>query len=124
MHHVEQAERNPHCCAGYPQLGRKPQGGFIDTGVEEPGTGIYGNRHYISVAFIRDAAQKFPQIGLVDANEYSLVCAEKAAIQKELEDVQAELAECNRELDAISTLRARGYQPEKRRGRPPVKKAA
>ena len=124
MRHVEQAEMNPHCCAGYPQLGRKPQGGLIDTGVEEPGTGIYGNRHYISIAFIRDAAQKFEQVGLVDRVEYERVCDEKHAIQKELEETQAELNECNRELDAISTLRARGYQPEKRRGRPPVQKAA
>ena len=115
---------NPHCCAAYPQLGRKPQGGLIDTGVEEPGTGIYGNRHYVSIAFMRDAAQKFPQIGLTPTSEYDLVCDEKRAIQKELEDTQAELAECNRELDAISTLRARGYQPEKRRGRPPAQKAA
>ena len=124
MRHVEQAEMNPHCCAGYPQLGRKPQGGLIDSGCENAGPGVFNNRVYISIAFMRDAAAKFPEVGLTATSEYELVCDEKRAIQKELEDVQAELAECNRELDAISTLRARGYQPEKRRGRPPVQKAA
>ena len=121
MRHVEQAEIRPHHCVGYPQLGHHPTGGFIDTGVDSR----WDDRHYVSVAFIREVARKFPdQIGLVARDELTLALAERDAVQKELEDVQAELAECNRELDAIHVLRGKGYQPEKRRGRPPVKKAA
>ena len=126
MRFIERVDAHPQHCLAIPHLGQAHKDGYVDFNTSFNGPGIAGTaplRIVLSVAAIRDAARNVPQLGLVDANEYSLVCAERAAIQKELEDVQAELAECNRELDAIATLRGRGYSQEKRRGRPPLKAA-
>lgn len=95
------------------------KGGFCDFGTEIP-PGPRDPRVVISHTAFLKMAELW---GYPTREEHALVLAERDAIQKELEDVQAELRECNRELDAIATLRGRGYQPEKRRGRPPLKAA-
>lgn len=118
MRFVERAVARPNRCVVFPQLGSEHPKGYIDSGNELT---CIDPHAYVSVEAVEQMGQL---IGIPTKAEWTLALAEREEMQRTIEELQAELAECNRELDAISTLRARGYQPERRRGRPPKTAAA
>lgn len=78
----------------------------------------------VSIKFMREAARRIPEVGLVERSELEL------AIQR-AEDAERLLAESNRaletaeaKLDRIQGLARDGFRVQRQLGRPPVKKEA
>lgn len=120
MRFVESATQRPHTCIFYPQLGGNHPEGFIESNslIDDYFT------PYVSLVALRELAEKIPQAGLCRRDDLTLAQAENEALKRELEDVRAQMAEYDKELDAIHTLRARGYSAQKKPGRKPTKAAA
>lgn len=93
-----------HCIAS---LKSEDPEGFIDTGLCPP---VVDPRVYLAVSVVREYATK---LGMVDGT----VVAE---LEARITDLEQQLAETDRELNAIHVLKARGYVPTKRPGRPKV----
>jgi hypothetical protein len=79
--------------------------GFIDTGLTPA---VVDPRVYASVSVVREWARK---LGMVDG---SIV----EGLERRVADLEAQLAEADNELNAIHILKARGYTPAKKPGRP------
>lgn len=120
MRFVPSADRVPNRCAFIPSIGSNHGQGFVtsDTLVDD----FFST--YISVVALKEIANKIPQAGLAPREELTLAQAEIAALKAENEDLRAQMAEYDKELDAVSYLKGRGYQPVKRAGRPPAAKKA
>lgn len=85
--------------------------GFIDTLLTPA---VVDPRVYASVSVVKEWARK---LGMVDGDDL-------VALERRVEDLEAQLAEADSELNAIHILKARGYTPAKKPGRPPSQKAA
>ena len=76
----------------------------------------------VSIESIRQAAARYDQVGLVDAEDYALAQAEAEAAREEVQALREENEALQTKLDAIVGLRREGFVIQKRQGRPPVKK--
>lgn len=120
MRFVQDANRVPNRCAFYPQIGPSHAEGFVQSD-------MLVDDHfstYVSVVALREIADRFPQVGLVKRDELTLAQAENEVLKREVEDLRAQMAEYDKELDALSVLKGRGYQQVNRVGRKPSKPAA
>lgn len=79
--------------------------GFIDTGLSPA---CVDPRVYASVSVIKEWATK---LGMVDS-------AAIDRLERQITDLQAQLAEADDELNAIHILKARGYTAARKPGRP------
>lgn len=115
MRFVDRAERVPNRCAFFPQHGPDHPQGFVAA------DGLVDDHFstYVSVVALREIAQKFPQVGLARRDELTLAHAELEAVKRENEDLREQMAEYDRELDAIHVLKGRGYSAQKKPGRKP-----
>lgn len=99
-----------------------PVGFIVGDGVIE---GLHGDiTPAISVTAVRQAALRYEQLGLVDAEDYANAQAEAEAAREEVHRLQAENEKLNDKLDGIVGLRREGFVIQKRQGRPPKKEAA
>lgn len=87
--------------------------GFIDTGnrlkAVDPDV-------VISIAAVREMAA---HIGLVDRKEVSEAMEKVVSLQSKVEQLEAEANEKDKELEAVETLRRRGFETARKPGRPP-----
>lgn len=79
--------------------------GFIDTGLTPA---VVDPRVYASVSYVKELAG---HLGMVDG-------ADIDALHAQIADLEAQLVEYDQELNAIHILKARGYSPSRRPGRP------
>lgn len=77
----------------------------------------------ISIAAIRNAASKMPQIGLVDQADYDKAMAEVEAAREEVVRLQAENDQLRATQEHISGLKRAGFQVSKIKGRPAKQEA-
>lgn len=102
----------PEIAPGHCMLSLKSEDplGFIDTLLTPA---VVDPRVYASVSVVMEWARK---LGMVDG-------ADLEALERRVEDLEAQLAEADSELNAIHILKGRGYQAAKRPGRPAQKAA-
>lgn len=91
-----------HCMA---TLTSEDPKGFLDTLLTPA---VVDPRVYLSVSWLEECARK---LGFVEGE----VCER---LERRVADLEAQLAEVDRELDAIHVLKARGYTPARKPGRP------
>lgn len=108
---VPRAQARPNHCAVFPSLGQAHRDGYFDTGVDLQG---FDNRVYVSVEAVRVMARKLDWKGPEDFAE---VEREREQLERELEDVRAQLAEADRELSAVYSLKSRGWTTGAKPGR-------
>ena len=112
MRVVDQAAMPPHRCAVVPFISNSnAKAGFIDTGVD-----LDRQRVYISRA--EGCVQLAQAIGWHPPAVVREKDAEIAALQARVEQLEAELAESNRTLDAIEFIGRGPMKPYKKPGRP------
>lgn len=114
MRFVEQAAIRPHHCAVFPHIGSNHREGFFDTGSELPG---FDNHVYVSVAAVREMA-RLPQVDMVAGEELRDALDELAQLRRRLAQLEDEVADLNRDFEAIDVLASRGFQARKKPGRP------
>lgn len=118
MRFVERAEIRPMHCAVHPTLGARHRGGYIDTGTDLPG---FDNRVYVSVEAVENLA-KF--VGHPSKVEHAEALARVEELERRCADLEQQLAEADKELGAVYTLRQKGWAPSKKPGRPPKQPVA
>jgi hypothetical protein len=94
--------------------------GFVDTGMELDG--LRGPlRIYLSAAGIRAAAEKYPQLGLVDSGQLSLARERRDDAEQMLRDAQQHIADLEETVDRIAGLSKAGFTVQKKMGAPAKK---
>lgn len=106
---VDEPVQYPACCAA--SLRSEDPEGFVDT---TQTMSIGENRVYLSVSWLRDCAREV--LGLVDPGE--LQDAISVADQR-ISDLEAELAQADRQLEAVHTLKKAGFSAQRKPGRKP-----
>lgn len=76
----------------------------------------------VSIESIRQAAFRYDQVGLVDAEDYATAQREADEAREEVQRLRDEVEALHTKLDAIVGLRREGFVIQKRQGRPPAKK--
>lgn len=120
MRFVQDAARVPSRCSFYPQIGPSHSEGFVESD-------MLVDDHfstYVSVVALREIAEKIPQAGIAPRSQLDEALEELAAAQRENEDLREQLKVADDELNAIHTIRGRGYSVQKKPGRKPAAKAA
>ena len=117
MRFVERLHIRPTHCLAIPFLGGNHPKGYVDFGVELTG---FDNHVAISVEALQQAARDVPECALVPRDELTLVRAENEALKREAEDLREQLKVADEELNAIHTIRGRGYSVQKKPGRKPA----
>lgn len=112
MRLVESAERLPHHCMVYPQLGQCQREGYVDTGSTVT---VMDPRVYISVCAVKDMAAL---IGLPRVEEFEAVVGERDRLARELEECRAALDSAERLVEAVDVLESRDFRARKKPGRP------
>jgi hypothetical protein len=79
---------------------------------------------YFSVTGLRQLAEKYPQIGLVSAEELETLTKELACVALSLEQAEARADEAEAKLERISGLQRDGFKVARVQGRPPTKQKA
>lgn len=118
MYFVEKPLCRPNHCAVTPFIHQDDEG-FIDTRSELPG---FDNHVYVSVKSLREMIRfmKWPT-----PEDYQGLVDEAEGLQRKVVDLEAQLREVDRELDAVEVLkRAPKWSEAKRAGRPPKKATA
>lgn len=106
MRWVQQAAIRPHRCAVLPFVGNSNTSrGFIDTGSELDG---WDNHVYISVDAVEEMARL---LGWVPPHVLKAMEAKADSTQADLTDAISEIKELELELDAVQTLKAKGWGP-------------
>ena len=117
MRFVERLHIRPTHCLAIPFLGANHPKGYVDFGVELVGM---DNHVAISVEAMQQAARDVPECALVSRDELTLVQTENDVLRREAEDLREQLKAADEELNAIHTIRARGYSVQKKPGRKPA----
>lgn len=100
-------------CAALPYVGQThPHAQWIDTGSELPG---FDNHVYLSSLAVEEAARL---LGFVSAGEHRALRLECDELRSRVEQLEVELVEKNRHLDAIDLLESKGFTARKKPGRP------
>jgi hypothetical protein len=113
MRLVERASIRPMRCAVLPQIGANHPRGFVDTGSE-----LFGgldNHVYVSVVAVEEMAR---MVGWVPQRERKQVEAERDEALERVAELEAELEDAHRNLDAVDQLVSAGYVSRKKPGRP------
>ena len=97
MRIVDVAEAPPGYCA---VLGRS-DGPYIDTGSSIP---EYDPRVYVSLEAVKEMAK---MIGMVPEEQYNEALDLNTGLEAACNDLEAELKEANRELDAVEFLQSK-----------------
>lgn len=87
--------------------------GFVDTLLTPA---VVDPRVYLSVSWIEETARK---LGMVYADE-----AKAAALEARVEELELELAEADKRIEAIDVMESAGFTARKRPGRKPAKPKA
>ena len=119
---VQQAAVRPHRCALNPIIGNSnSQKGFLDFGTDLGGMGSHPGDHvYVSVLMGEVIAEH------LGWSAPATVAANKAALERataRIADLQSQLEESQRTVDAVHTLKRAGMVAERKRG-PKTKTAA
>jgi hypothetical protein len=120
MRFVEKAVIRPARCAVFPHLpngGNHPDG-FLDTGSEMPPSG-FDQHVYVSVVAVREMATK---IGWHSPETVSGIENELEFLKHKCAQLEDEVAELNKDFDAIEQLQSKGYTARKKTGRKPQPK--
>lgn len=108
---VERCEMPPgHCIATMADTDPK---GFVDTLLTPA---LVDPRVYLSVSWIEECARK---LGMEYASE-----SESAALEARVEQLEAELADADKRLEAIDVMESAGFTARKKPGRKPAAKKA
>lgn len=113
MRLVDRPFCRPMRCAATPFLGQTSPGRWVDTGSELPG---FDNHVYLHEQSVYAAARL---LGFPERSDYREACDARDAAVARVAELEAELAEKSRALEAVHTLRRAGFQPAKKPGRPP-----
>jgi hypothetical protein len=113
MRIVERAVTRPARCAVLPHIGGNHPGGFIDTGSEL--IGGLDNHVYVSRVAVGEMARMF---GWVQGHELKAAVAEKDQALDRVAELERDLADAHRNLDAVDQLVSAGYATRKKPGRP------
>lgn len=115
---VQRAISRPNHCAVLPSLGQSHARGYFDTGVDLQG---FDNRVYVSVEAVEVMARTLGWVGPEDLADRD---REVAALERELMDLREQLAEADKELGAVYSLKSKGWTPAAKPGRKPVQREA
>ncbi len=115
MRFVERAVTSPGHCAVFPHMGGDHREGYLDTGSElkNGGDGRWDQHVYVSVVAVREMAA---MVGMVDPAD---LVAELAAVRAANVELEVELAEADRRLEAVDIMESAGFTARKKAGRPP-----
>lgn len=99
---------------------RNDDRGFIDAGMTLDG--IRGDLNvYISAEGVRQAAQRFPQLGLVDDERLRVAEAERDELASEVDRLTHVVADFEAKFERINGLQKDGFKVVRQQGRPPKK---
>lgn len=113
MRWVQQAAISPHRCAVVPYIGNSnTQRGFIDTGMDLPG---WDPHVYVSVDAVEQMARL---VGWEPRSVAVRQAARVEVLEGRIAELEAELAESGRTLEAVQVLKAAGYSAQRKPGRP------
>jgi hypothetical protein len=112
MRFVQRAVTKPMHCAVLPFIGQTHERGFIDTGSELPG---FDNHVYISVVAAEEMAR---MVGFIPGKERTRVQAELDQALARVTELERDLSEAERHLEAVDLLESRGFTARKKPGRP------
>lgn len=112
MREVERPVKRPMHCAAIPYIGQSNRGTrWVDTGSELPGG--FDNHVYLSDAAVREAMSA---LGWPLPNEFRQVKAERDTEMSRNAQLEAEVTDLRRQLEAVHVLKQAGYQPSKKPG--------
>lgn len=113
MRWVQQATMSPHRCAAIPFKGNSSTArGFIDTGMDLPG---WDPHVYISVDAVEQMARMIGWEPRIVAQQQAV---KVETLKERIAELEAELAESERKLEAVQVLKAAGYSAQRKPGRP------
>jgi hypothetical protein len=114
MRLVDRPYARPMRCAAIPYIGQSSgERVWFDTGSEMMGP---DDHVYLSGTAVTECAK---MIGWVPPGEIRQARTELAGVQAELVEARRQLADLQRQFDAIDVLASRGFVERKRPGRPP-----
>jgi hypothetical protein len=115
---VTELLKQPQHCVFMPQIGSGHKLGFI---VPDGQFDAWDNRLQpaVSIVALKEIARKH-DVGLVPKEDHELALAEMEVLRNENADLKAQMTEYDKELDAITVLKARGYKPTQKPGRKPA----
>lgn len=113
---VPVAARRPNRCAFIPFLGSHHPGGYFDFGTEIM---VFDGHVYCSVIA---AEQMATLMGWVPSGDVALSNTKVVEQHERIAELEAERDDLRTQLEAVHTLRAAGYTPSKKPGRPPKEK--
>jgi hypothetical protein len=112
MRRVQQASIAPFRCAVIPFMGNQSASGFIDTGMD-----LIGVDPHVYVSF-EGAVEIAKEIGWVGPSVVKELEDNYSFIASRCEQLEAELAEANKHLDAIDFIATGPMKAYKKQGRP------
>lgn len=87
--------------------------------------GLSGNLpRAVSIGFMREAARRIPQVGLVNRGALEDAVVEIKRERERAEQAEAKLAEAEAKLDRVNGFAKDGFKVVRQQGRPPVKQGA
>lgn len=107
---VEQAKNLPQKCAMLPQLGSEHRKGYFDANARSTGVDPW---MYVSVQFVEEAAE---QLGWLSPEKHEEMCQNAVIDGERILELEEEIVEANRELDAINVIRSKGWKPQRKSG--------
>ena len=116
MQRVPRPVHPPHVCA-LTLRGEDPDG-FFTTNTEIRGL---DPKAYICASVVRDMAR---DLGWFSGEQYAGVVAELEQHERTIDDLRQQLAEADRQLDAIDVLESANYTARKKPGRPKTRQEA
>jgi hypothetical protein len=113
MRLVPRASIRPMRCAVLPHIGANHPAGFIDTGSEL--IGGMDNHVYVSRVAVQEMAR---MIGWVPVRDVKAAQAERDEALAQVAELEQQLAETQRNLDAVDQLVSAGFASRRKPGRP------
>lgn len=115
MRIVSNPEIRPAKCAVLPYVSGFREGGYVDTGSEmEPSP--MPSRVYVSVQAVGELGKV---VGLIPADVHAETVDALDEANRRILDLEEEVAQADRQLDAVHTLRRSGYSTGAKPGRKP-----
>lgn len=118
MRLVDKPHLRPHRCAAVPFIGQTADCRWVDTGQS---LGFDDDRVYLSEPAIVDAAKL---LGHPSVEEYTAVVHERDRLFARVTELEDELTEASRMVDAIDVIESADFRARKKAGRPKKPAAA
>lgn len=118
MNKVDSCVQSPLACAVFPTLGARHPKGYYRTDNVLPGPGIHEHTVYVSVEAVEVLARKegwFPPGAVVELE------TQVDVLRSERDQLRDDLAEANRQLDAIDVIESADFRRRRKSGRPKEK---